>query len=203
MRPLPVIVVCLVVAVFAVGAWLNLRTPPASEESGTVGGFVVNTDIGGSFTLTDQTGARLGDEAFRGRFALIYFGYTYCPDVCPTELGAMAAAIDMLGEDGARVVPVLITIDPERDTPEVLAEYVPLFHERMIGLTGAPTEIREVAKKYRVFYQRVEDPNFDEYLMDHSSFVYLLDPEGEVVAMFRYGTDPAEIAKTIRSLMRT
>lgn len=200
MRPLPLLVVAVVVAVFAVGAWLNLRTPPAPEQE-TAGGFIVNADIGGTFTLTDQDGETVTQADFLGRYVLIYFGYTYCPDVCPTELGAMAAAIDMLGEAGEQVVPVLITIDPERDTPAVLAEYVPLFHERLVGLTGTPEQIRDVAEKYRVFYRRFEDPGFDAYLMDHSSYVYLLDPAGKVAAMFRYGTDPAEIAKTIRTVM--
>lgn len=198
-RKLPIIVVILVVAVFAFGAWLNLRVaePP---ENAAVGGLVVNVNIGGPFELTDHTGARMSDAALRGDYALIYFGYTFCPDVCPTELGEIA--IDELGEAGERVTPVMITIDAARDTPEILAEYVPLFHERLVGLTGTDAEIRDVAEKYRVFYRRFDDPNFTHYLMDHTSLVYLLDPQGAVASMFRYGTPPEDMAASIRQHMR-
>jgi cytochrome oxidase Cu insertion factor (SCO1/SenC/PrrC family) len=190
-----------VLIVFAFGAWLNLaREEPA--ESAAVGGLVVNVDIGGSFELTDHTGARFSDAQLRGNFALIYFGYTFCPDVCPTELGEIVLAIDELGHDGDRVTPLLITIDPVRDTPQALAEYVPLFHERLIGLTGSEDEIREVASKYRVFYRRFDNPEYTYYLMDHTSFVYLIDPDGRVASMFRYGTPPEEIAATIRRLIQ-
>lgn len=200
-RKLPLIVVTLVVAVFALGAWLNLRVAETPENA-AVGGMVVNVSIGGPFELTDHNGARMNDAALRGKYALIYFGYTFCPDVCPTELGEIAAALDELGDAGEQVTPVMITIDPARDTPEVLAEYVPLFHERLIGLTGSDAEIKDVAEKYRVFYRRFEDPSFTFYLMDHTSFVYLIDPKGAVASMFRYGTPPAEMANAIRQHMR-
>lgn len=200
-RKLPIIVVTLVVVVFAFGAWLNLRVaePP---ENAPVGGMVVNVSIGGEFELTDHTGARVTDENFRGSYALVYFGYTFCPDVCPTELGEIAIAIDELGEAGAAVTPVMISIDPARDTPEVLSEYVPLFHERLVGLTGTDAEIKDVAEKYRVFYRRFDDPNYTYYLLDHTSFVYLLDPHGQVASMFRYGTPPEEMADAIRQHMQ-
>jgi|TARA_A100001037_G_scaffold134481_1_gene121910 cytochrome oxidase Cu insertion factor (SCO1/SenC/PrrC family) len=199
-RKLPIIIVAFVVVVFAFGAWVHLRVaePP---ESSPVGGMVVNVSIGGPFELTDHTGARMDDKALRGNYALIYFGYTSCPDVCPTELGGIAAAIDELGENGELVNPVMITIDPERDTPEVLAEYVPLFHDRLVGLTGTDAEIKDVAEKYRVFYRRFEDPNSTFYLMDHTSFVYLIDPDGGVASMFRYGTPHGDMADTIRQHM--
>jgi cytochrome oxidase Cu insertion factor (SCO1/SenC/PrrC family) len=193
-------IVALVTLVFAIGAWLTLlRDDP--PESSVVGGLVVNVDVGGPFELTDHTGARVSDTALRGGYTLLYFGYTFCPDVCPTELGGMAATIDALGEAGARVTPVMITIDPERDTPEVLAEYVPLFHERLIGLTGTAEEIRDVATQFRVFYQRFDSNQYTYYLMDHSSFVYLLDREGDVASMFRYGTAPEDMAAAIRQVM--
>lgn len=200
-RKLPILVVTFVVAVFAIGAWLNLRVAETPENA-AVGGMVVNVSIGGPFELTDHTGARVSDDAFRGNYALIYFGYTFCPDVCPTELGEIAVALDELGDDGKRVTPVMITIDPARDTPEVLAEYVPLFHDRLVGLTGTEAEIKDVAEKYRVFFRRFDDPNFTYYLMDHTSFVYLVDPKGAVASMFRYGTPPADMADAIRQHMR-
>lgn len=200
-RKLPILVVTFVVAVFAVGAWLNLRVAETPENA-AVGGMVVNVSIGGPFELTDHTGTRMSDDALRGKYALIYFGYTFCPDVCPTELGEIAVALDELGKAGEQVTPVMITIDPERDTPEILAEYVPLFHDRLVGLTGTNAEIKDVAEKYRVFYRRFEDPDLTFYLMDHTSFVYLIDPKGAVASMFRYGTPPEDMAATIRQHMR-
>jgi len=201
-RKLHIAIVALVVVVFAFGAWLNLRhdDPP---ENAAVGGMVVNVDIGGPFELTDHTGAQFTRDDLAGDYALIYFGYTFCSDVCPTELGLMAEAIDLLEGDGERVRPVMITIDPERDTPDVLSEYVPLFHERLVGLTGTEQEVRDVATKYRVFYRRFEDPSYTYYLMDHTSFVYLLSPTGEIASMFRYQTPPEEMAATIRQHMRS
>jgi len=201
-RKLHIAIVALVVVVFAFGAWLNLRhdDPP---ENAAVGGMVVNVDIGGPFELTDHTGAQFTRDDLAGDYALIYFGYTFCPDVCPTELGLMAEAIDLLEGDGERVRPVMITIDPERDTPDVLSEYVPLFHKRLVGLTGTEQEVRDVATKYRVFYRRFEDPSYTYYLMDHTSFVYLLSPTGEIASMFRYQTPPEEMAATIRQHMRS
>ena len=119
----------------------------------------------------------------------------------PTELGKVAAAIDLLDDAGARVTPVLITIDPERDTVAVLHDYVPLFHERLVGLTGTPSEIRDVAKHYRVFYGKAGPEGSDDYLMDHSSFVYLLAPNGRVIAMFGYNHSADDIATAIRAHM--
>lgn len=194
--------VALVVMVFVFGAWLNL-TQDNPPETSAVGGMVINADIGGPFELTDHTGARFGTENLAGDYALIYFGYTFCPDVCPTELGQMAEAIDLLEDDGNRVRPVMITIDPGRDTPGILSEYVPLFHERLVGLTGTEDEIRDVATDYRVFYRKFEDPSYTYYLMDHTSFVYLLAPSGEIASMFRYGTPPADMAAAIRQHMKT
>lgn len=195
------ILALLVVGVLAaVGVWLNVRTPPGSGSE-NIGGMVVTADVGGPFTLTNQDGDPFGLADLAGQYALIYFGYTYCPDVCPTELGKVAVAIDQLGASGDRVTPVLITVDPERDTAAVLNGYVPLFHERLIGLTGTTEQIREVAKNYRVFYRKVESADFAEYLMDHSSFVYLISPAGEVIAMFGYSTGPDAIADAIRRHM--
>lgn len=199
-RKLSLGVIALVVAVFVFGAWLNLKQddPP---ETAAVGGMVINAEIGGPFELTDHTGSPFGTANLAGDYALIYFGYTFCPDICPTELGQIAEAIDLLEDDGNRVRPVMITIDPERDTVENLSEYVPLFHERLVGLTGTEDQIRDVASDYRVFYRKVENPDYTYYLMDHTSFVYLLAPSGEIASMFRYGTPPAEMATAIRQHM--
>jgi cytochrome oxidase Cu insertion factor (SCO1/SenC/PrrC family) len=190
-----------VLALAGVGVWLNVRQTPETGND-AVGGLVVNADIGGPFTLTNQNGEPFSLTDLAGDYALVYFGYTFCPDVCPTELGKVATVIDLLGADGARITPVLVTIDPARDTVEALHGYVPLFHERLIGLTGTPEQIREVARLYRVFYRKAESAEYADYLMDHSSFVYLISPDGRVIAMYGYGTGAEAIADAIRRHMQ-
>ena len=138
--------------------------------------------IGGPFTLTDQHGTRISDSSFRGRLMLVYFGYSYCPDVCPTDLAAMSTAIDLLGLSGDAVQPIFITIDPERDTVQRLAEYASLFHPRLVALTGTPDEIHQVASEYRVYFEKSgSGPN---YQVNHSDIIYLMDRDGNFVAPF-------------------
>lgn len=158
--------------------------------------------LGGPFSLVDHTGKAVTEADFTGRFMLVYFGFTYCPDVCPTELGVMAAALDAMGAQGERVTPVFVTIDPERDTPEAMAEYVSRFHPRMVGLTGTPEQVAAAARSFRVFYAKINRPEMSEYLMDHSSFIYLVGPDGRVRALFRPGTAPEAIAEAARGQIR-
>jgi cytochrome oxidase Cu insertion factor (SCO1/SenC/PrrC family) len=156
--------------------------------------------LGGAFRLTDHTGRAVTEADFARGFSLVYFGFTYCPDVCPTELGTIASAIDLLSSaEALRVTPVLVTIDPGRDTPAALADYVSRFHPAMVGLTGTEAEIAEIARRFRVFYARVHPPDSTEYLMDHSSFIYLVGPDFRVRAMFRPNTEPEAIAAAIRA----
>ena len=157
--------------------------------------------IGGPFKLVDQHGRAVSDADFRGQYMLIYFGYTYCPDVCPTELQAMSQAVDKLGDDGAKVTPVFITVDPERDTVEELAAYAPHFHPRLVALTGSSEQVAAAAKAYRVYYRKVDDESATDYLMDHSSIVYLMDPEGRFVTHFGGGTSPDKMAEKIREYL--
>lgn len=191
--------IVIVAAAAAFAEWLVIRNDNVTKAPS---GVITSVEIGGPFTLTDHTGREVTDRDYLGNFTLVFFGYTFCPDVCPTELGDIALALDELGDDSVAVTPLMISIDPERDTPAVLAEYVPLFHERLIGLTGTPEQIKQVADAYRILYRRVEDPSYTYYLMDHTSFVYLLDPQGNVATLFRYGTAPEEMATIIRQHMR-
>jgi protein SCO1/2 len=154
--------------------------------------------IGGPFELTDQNGTKVTDQTFKGRLMLIYFGFTYCPDACPTALGAMSAAIDKLDTSADRVVPMLITVDPERDTPQVLKDYVSNFHPRMMGLTGTKEQIAQVAKAYRVFYQKAAGPTPDDYLMDHTLLIYLMDGDGKYLTHFGPDATPDQMADEIR-----
>lgn len=195
------LLLAIVVIAAAVGLaeWLVIRDPDVTKAPS---GILANVEIGGPFTLTDHTGRQVTERDYLGGFTLVFFGYTFCPDVCPTVLGDIALALDDLGDDAVAVTPLMISIDSERDTPAILAEYVPLFHERLIGLSGTTEQIKQVAAAYRVFYRRAEDPNYTYYLMDHTSFVYLLDPAGKVVSLFRYGTSPDEMAAIIRQHLR-
>jgi len=158
--------------------------------------------LGGPFSLTDHTGRAVTEADFAGRFLLVYFGFTYCPDVCPTELGTVASALDLLDEAAERVTPVFITVDPERDTPAAMADYVGRFHPRMVGLTGTPEQVAAAARAYRVFYARVNRPEMSQYLVDHSSFIYLVGPDGRVRGLFRPDTAPEAIAQAVRGHLR-
>lgn len=158
--------------------------------------------LGGPFSLTDHTGRAVTEADFAGRFLLVYFGFTFCPDVCPTELGTVAAALDALEDQGERVTPVFISVDPERDTPEAMADYVSRFHPRMVGLTGTPQQVAAAARAYRVYYAKVNRPEMSQYLVDHSSFIYLVGPDGRVRALFRPDTAPEAIAQAMRGQMR-
>ena len=129
---------------------------------------------------------------------LVFFGYTYCPDICPTELQVMSAALDNLGAKADAIQPIFITFDPQRDTPEVLKQYVSNFHPRLVGLTGTPEEIAAAAKAYRVFYSRLENTSGpDTYLMDHSTITYLMDRQGKFLKHFSYSTDAAALAQAL------
>ena len=154
-------------------------------------------DIGGPFRLTDHTGKSVSDADFRGRYMLIYFGYSFCPDVCPTTLAVIAQALEKLGGKSQRIVPILITIDPERDTPKVLADYVKAFGPSFVGLTGSETAIKDAEKKYRVY--AVKKPlEKGNYGMDHSSVLYLMGPDGKLISFYDEAISPDDLAKDLR-----
>ncbi len=138
--------------------------------------------IGGHFALSMPDGRRVTDATFRGKWLLVYFGYTSCPDVCPTTLSAMALALDKLGPLADKVQPVFITVDPERDTSKIVGEYVKDFDPRFVGLVGSPQEIGTAAREFHVYY-RVRQLGNNEYVVDHSSFIYLIDPNGAFVRL--------------------
>jgi cytochrome oxidase Cu insertion factor (SCO1/SenC/PrrC family) len=156
--------------------------------------------IGGPFQLTDQSGKLRSERDFRGHLMLVYFGFTYCPDICPTDLQAIGLAIDRLGAGADDVQPLFITVDPERDTPEHLADYVTMFHPRLIGLTGGAEAVRNAADAYRVYYKHVDFDKADgTYTVDHSAFIYLMDRDGTYLGFFPPGTSAEKMAETIGS----
>jgi len=153
--------------------------------------------IGGPFALIDHTGKPRTAADFQGKLLLVYFGFTYCPDVCPTDLQNIGLALDKLGAAGNAVQPLFITVDPERDTAAHLADYVPVFHPRLIGLTGDATAIQKAADAYRVYYTKVPLKDGD-YTVDHSAFIYVMGREGQYLGFLPPGTTPERIAEALR-----
>ncbi len=190
------VVVLVIAAVTGFGALWLTRGPGGPMGSG-------EALVGGPFTLTDHNGQRVTDQDFRGKYMLIFFGFTFCPDVCPSELQVMSAALDELGAEGEKIQPVFITIDPARDTPEAMKVYVSNFHPRMIGLTGSEQDIAVVAKAYRVYYAKAKGSEASpDYLMDHSTILYLMGPDGKFVKHFTYGTDVKALVEGLRSVIQ-
>ena len=182
---------------YAPDSWLGSRSqsPPADVREP-----LAQLAIGGPFTLTDPAGVTVTQASFPGRWKLIYFGYTSCPDVCPTTLQAVAGALNRLGAGADRIVPLFITIDPGRDRPDVLARYTALFDRRMIGLTGTEQQIAGAERSFRVYAAKASQPG-GSYLMDHTSFVYLLDPAGQLRALFDREATAATMAARLRQAM--
>ena len=155
--------------------------------------------VGGPFELTDQTGHRRTDADFRGKLVVLYFGYTYCPDVCPTELQSISLALDKLGAAAEAVQPLFITVDPERDTPARLADFVSSFYPRLIGLTGSLADIRKTAIAYRTFFVKNSTSTPGDYSVDHTGFIYLVGKDGRYLGFLPPGLAPDAIADAIRT----
>jgi protein SCO1/2 len=157
---------------------------------------------GGPFTLQDGDGKPVTDRDFRGKYMLVYFGYTFCPDACPTTLNAVADALDRLGAKADQIQAIFITVDPKRDTPAVMKQYVAAFSPHLIGLTGSPEQIAQVAKAYRVYHtENRTGPGPNDYSIDHSSVLYLMGPDGGFIAAFRADQSGAEIADDLSESM--
>ncbi len=163
-----------------------------------------STSIGGPFHLTDQTGKRVTEKNYEGKYLLLYFGYTFCPDACPTELLAIGQALDGIDQGkAAKVQPLFITIDPDRDTPQKLADYVPSFSTRLIGLTGSDADIKQVANEYKVYYAKSEaTQSSTDYVMDHSSYVYLVAPDGKTLGIFSSDTSVDDLVKALSTAVQ-
>ncbi len=177
---------------------------PAWAEPPAAGETVEASEIVSRYLLMDTKGRAVTNEDFPGRFQLISFGYTFCPDICPTTLAEMSLVMDKLGERSARLQPIFVTVDPERDTPEVLDRYTHFFHPAIIGLTGSPELVRRVADHFKVRYEKHREPGAEpgKYSVDHSAGMYLLGPDGRFLVKFAYATPPQEIATRISALMK-
>jgi len=164
----------------------------SEQPSGTVT-YSGEADIRSQFSLTDHTGRTVTEADYLGRWQLVFFGFTYCPDICPTTLAYMGTVLDLLEEEAAQVAPLFVTVDPKRDTVEIMAEYVAAFHPRLIGLTGTQEQVATAAEEFKVYYESVEDQDAPGgYLMAHSGYMYLMRPDGKFEAVFREGDQPPE-----------
>lgn len=156
--------------------------------------------IGMPFALPDQHGRNVGPVDWRGRVVLLYFGYLFCPDACPTDLRAIADAIEALGADGAKVQPVFVTLDPERDTPELAGRYAEAFHPRFAALRGSEAQTRQLALAYKVYFEKVPLAS-GGYAIDHTSFTYVLGPDGHFIGYFPPGTSGRRMADFVRTVL--
>ena len=194
--------VCLVIAMTA-GVFVYTRlagTPDKYAQCRTTNIAGGASQIGGPFTLVDETGKTVTDAEVIDQPSLIYFGYTFCPDVCPLDTSRNAEAIDILEERGLMVKPVFISIDPERDTPEVVDAFTANLHERMLGLTGSPEQVRAASRAYRTFYQKQEGDD-EYYLVDHSTMSYLVFPEDGFVEVFQRSLRAEDVADRIQCFL--
>jgi len=178
---------------------LRAYTPSPPSLATTVG----EADVRSEFSLIDQTGTAVTEADFAGRWQLVFFGFTNCPDICPTTLAYMASVLDLLGPRAEQVAPLFITVDPARDTVPVMAEYVSNFHPRLVGLTGSDAQVADAAQSFRTWYTRVEEKTApDGYLMAHAGYIYLMRPDGrfETVVQER-DQPPEELARRISTLI--
>lgn len=201
----------LLLAIVIIAAGLGFRAFTAKQTSPggpiasvTTKGVTTGTPtIGGAYTLVNQNGETVTEKTYQGKHVLIFFGYTFCPDVCPNTLTTFSTVMDLLGNDAAKVQPIFVTVDPERDTPENLKSYLTHFHKSFAGLTGSVAQIEAAIKVFRIYaaksQQDEKDP--DDYLMDHSSVSYLLGPDGKFMTFFSYGIEAEAIATKIKNLL--
>lgn len=193
-------IVFIVVIAFSIGMGIALFLRHDAGQGIAQSGKAL---IGGEFNLTNHKGEPVTDKDFRGKYMMVSFGYTFCPDVCPAELQLMTDAMEKLGDKQSDVVPMFISIDPTRDTVEQMRDYVSNFHPRFVGLTGTEAQIKKAAEAYHVFYAKAETGNADDenYLMDHSAFIYLMDRNGEYLRHFPYGINADDLAAAIAKVV--
>jgi protein SCO1 len=196
-RPLRIVLACaialLVIGTGGLAALMLISPAPHTTNS-------MHGALGGPFTLTGTDGSTVTDQSYRGKWMVIYFGYTSCPDACPTALNNMGIALDRLGPEAAGLQPVFITVDPKRDTRDKLAEYLKSFDPRIVALTGTDAQVAAVVKEYHV-YVEAQPSGGDDYLVNHSSFYYLINPEGKFVRVIAGDVSGEELTERLRHWM--
>jgi protein SCO1/2 len=197
-RELVITLAVMLIVAAGIGIFITRNSP---ATSGSTSGQAL---IGGPFELVNDQGEPVTEATFAGRYMLIYFGYSFCPDICPTSLQAMAGAYALLSADEQdEIRPIFITVDPERDTVEAIADYVALFHDDLIGLTGTVEQVNAASAAYRVYHAKnAPEDGSDDYFVDHSSFYYLMGPDGRYVRHFGHDTTEEQMAEGIRAALR-
>ncbi|MAY47875.1 MAG: SCO family protein [Rhodobacteraceae bacterium] len=186
------------VAVVLVGTYvITLTSKPDDIFAACDGGAVAGGEIGGPFELGNKDGQTVTDKDVITEPSLIYFGYTFCPDVCPLDVSRNAEAVDVLAERGQSVTPIFVSIDPDRDTPEVVGQFAEVMHDKMIGLTGSPDQVAAASKAYKTYYKKQDGDDPDYYLVDHSTFTYLTMPEYGTVGFFRRDMSADQMADAV------
>jgi cytochrome oxidase Cu insertion factor (SCO1/SenC/PrrC family) len=195
-RPKLILAAGLILLSILIAALALTTLKPAQMGSGTA-------LIGGPFTMVNGRGETVTEKTYAGKYMLLFFGFTHCSDVCPTELQVMSAAFAEMGSTSEAITPIFVTVDPERDTPTVMSDYVKNFHPRLVGLTGTPEQVAAIAKVYHIFYQKVPDPkNPSDYEMDHSSILYLMGPDGKFIKHFPYTTDAKGLSEALKKVLQ-
>ena len=190
------------VAALAIGAALAFaivlstpKGPPRIKTTGTAA-------IGGAFRLTNHLGRDVSEKTFLGKYSLVFFGFTYCPDICPVALQNIGAALDMMGSNADKITPIFITTDPERDTVEKVAEFVSRFHKNLVGLTGTVAQVKVATKAYRIYSAKRKNADMpDGYTIDHASIIYLMGPDGKYITHFNHTTPPKAMAARINLIL--
>lgn len=204
----------------AATVWLTQDSP--DDFAGLIPAAGGNTEtgtgealIGGGFTLTDQNGAPVTDTQFRGKLMLVYFGFTHCPDICPVSATSLSKTMELLGDKADGVVPVFISVDPKRDTPAVLKSYFANFDKRFVALTGTEEQVKQAADAYKAYYSHAEAPEGEEdhsqhaaarkddnYMVDHSGYIYLMSKDGKYIRHFSYDASAEELAKAVQENLK-
>jgi cytochrome oxidase Cu insertion factor (SCO1/SenC/PrrC family) len=187
-----IVMLCAAVALGLFTLWSQRQLVPGSGTA----------LVGGPFTMVNHRGETVTADSFRGKPMLLFFGFTFCPDICPTELQVMAAALDDMGREGADIQPLFVSVDPARDTPEVMKAYVEHFGPRFTGLTGSAAQVAAMASAYRVHFEVKPNPSDPaSYTVDHSAIIYLMDAKGQFLKHFSYTTDPKTLADALRKAL--
>lgn len=171
----------------------SARNLPGTVTTGEI-------QIGGAFAMVNQNGETVTEKSWPNQYRLIFFGFTHCPDVCPTELGKMTQALNLMGKNADKLQPIFVSLDPGRDTPAALKEYVALFNPKLVGLTGTPEQVETIRKAYRVYAAKVGDG--DDYMVDHSAFIYLMAPNGDFIDVFQPDDSAEDMAKRLALLIK-
>lgn len=188
------------IGVFAAYEYVNYRKfGPTSPSAPGLMQPVSETPFVESFSMKDHNGTPVDENSWPGKYRLIYFGFTYCPAICPTELQKMTVALNALGEQGAIIQPLFFTVDPERDTASKLKDYVSLFHPAFIGVTGSQEQTDATLKAFKIYAAKVQQDDMNDYTMDHSSFIYFMAPDGRLLHIFKKDDDAPSIVTIIRS----